>query len=124
MAVAVPAAFVPVAVVGFDVVPRGFQGSFGCDLEFAMGLGMAREVIGECRDGFRVQVQGVEFLRVDRSPERSAMVYGTGPGDGMDRGCIGGVAFRGLGLVSVPNFGDASRGRVQAELNSPRGPAA
>ena len=79
MAVAVPAALVPVAVVGFDVVPRGFQGSFGCDLEFAMGLGMAREVIGECRDGFRVQVQGVEFLRVNRS-ERSATVYGTGPG--------------------------------------------
>lgn len=67
MAVAVPAALVPVAVVGFDVVPRGFQGSFGCDLEFAMALGMAREVIGECRDGFRVQVQGVEFLYVDRS---------------------------------------------------------
>lgn len=80
MAVAVPPALVPVAVVGFDVVPRGFQGSFGCDLEFAMGLGMAREVIGECRDGFRVQVQGVEFLRVDRSSERSGMVYGTGPG--------------------------------------------
>jgi len=44
-----------------------------------MALGMAREVIGECRDGFRVQVQGVEFLRVNRS-ERSATVYGTGPG--------------------------------------------
>jgi hypothetical protein len=80
VAVAVPAALVPVAVVGFDVVPRGFQRSFGCDLEFAMALGMAREVIGECRDGFRVQVQGVEFLRVDRSPERSGTVYGTGPG--------------------------------------------
>ena len=79
MAVAVPAALVPVAVVGFDVVPRGFQRSFGCDLEFAMALGMAREVSGECLDGFRVQVQGVEFLRVDRS-ERSGMVYGTGPG--------------------------------------------
>ena len=79
MAVAVPPALVPVAVVGFDVVPRGFQRSFGCDLEFAMALGMAREVIGECRDGFRVQVQGVEFLRVDRS-ERSAMVCCTGPG--------------------------------------------
>lgn len=123
MAVAVPAALVPVAVVGFDVVPRGFQRSFGCDLEFAMALGMAREVIGECRDGFRVQVQGVEFLRVDRSERKvsDGVRYGA---RGMDRGCIGGVAFRGLGLVSVPNFGDASRGRVQAELNSPRGPAA
>ena len=80
MAVAVPAALVPVAAVGFDVVPCGFQGSLSCDLEFSIALGMAREVIGECRDGFRVQVQGVEFLRVDRSPERSAMVYGTGPG--------------------------------------------
>ena len=79
MAVAVPAALVPVAAVGFDVVPRGFQGSLSCDLEFSIALGMAREVIGECRDGFRVQVQGVEFLRVDRS-ERSAMVCGTAPG--------------------------------------------
>ena len=79
MAVAVPAALVPVAAVGFDVVPRRFQGSLSCDLEFSIALGMAREVIGECRDGFRVQVQGVEFLRVDRS-ERSGMVYGTWPG--------------------------------------------
>jgi len=77
--VGVPAALVPVAAVGFDVVPRGFQGSLSCDLEFSIALGMAREVIGECRDGFRVQVQGVEFLRVDRS-ERSGMVYGTWPG--------------------------------------------
>ena len=56
---------VPVAILGFVLVPGGLERSLGCDLELALRLGMAREMIGERRDGLGVKVERMQFLRND-----------------------------------------------------------
>ena len=65
MGVGVPAALVPVAILGFVLVPGDVERSLRRDLELALGLGMAREMIGERRDGFGVKVERMQFLRND-----------------------------------------------------------
>ena len=91
MAVGVLAALVPVAILGFVLVPGGLERSLGCDLELALGLGMAREMIGERRDGLGVKVERMQFLRNDAVDSSQRWVR-----DGAE------IAFGGLGLV--PKF--------------------
>ena len=91
MGVGVPAALVPVAILGFVLVPGGLERSLRRDLELALGLGMAREMIGERRDGFGVKVERMQFLRNDAVDSSQRWVR-----DGAE------IAFGGLGLV--PKF--------------------
>ena len=64
MGVGVPAALVPVAILGFVLVPGGLERSLRRDLELALGLGMARNDRRR-RDGFGVKVERMQFLRND-----------------------------------------------------------
>ena len=86
MAVGVLAALVPVAILGFVLVPGGLERSLGCDLELALRLGMAREMIGERRDGFGVKVERMQFLRNDAGRGRLRSAVGAGWGGGCVRG--------------------------------------